>query len=425
MDTQAKELTDEYARRESTATVEWDGEKVPSFGVPKKLAYELSMDRRRELHSRWLKSVTAINELRAARFESLHESARAIGFPSYRKLFQDVISTDYEKLAIRAEALLERTNTPYKSSLARVVTRDLPGITPTELHHSDYYLFQRISGLDRFFPAHDVMNTYKTAMKGLGIRVEQQTNIQIDCEMRPYKHPRASCLRINPPQDVRLLTAPIGGAFDYMTLFHEAGHAQHLGWTSPDLMTEHPEFIYSPDYATTEGFAFLLNHLFHDPRWIQEHRPGVGAEEAKSIVRDLAVLTTHTIRRNCAKLRYDVTLHDSSNLQSEQLAATYASLQTDATGFARSPDLYLSDVDDGFYSGAYLRAWAFEAGLREYLRTRYGYRWWASHKAGDELIDIWSTSSRYSVEELSRLLGMGELDFDLLAETWNASMLEG
>jgi hypothetical protein len=85
----------------------------------------------------------------------------------------------------------------------------------------------------------------------------------------------------------------------------------------------------------------------------------------------------------------------------------------------------LADVDDGFYSGSYLRAWAFEAGLREYLRTRYGYRWWASHKAGDEIIDLWNTASRYSVEEIAQLLGQGELDFDLLAESWIASMSEG
>ncbi|MBC7912397.1 MAG: hypothetical protein H7Y30_17960, partial [Pyrinomonadaceae bacterium] len=222
----------------------------------------------------------------------------------------------------------------------------------------------------------------------------------------------------------RLLVAPIGGAYDYMTLFHEAGHAQHFGWTSRDLMTQHPEFIFSPDYATTESYAFLFNHLYHDAGWLREYRPGLGAEQARSIVRDLAVLTMHTIRRFCAKLRYEIPLHDSPQVRSENLAATYAALQTEATGFKRSPAHYLSDVDDGFYAGAYLRAWVFEAALREYLRTRYGRRWWASRKAGDELIDLWNTSSRYNVEELARLLGLGELSFDLLADIWVRAMSE-
>lgn len=425
MDTQAKELTDECARKESTASIEWEGETFPSFSVPKRLASESSSVRRRELYSRLLKSISDGTDIRAARFESLHQSARVIGFASYRALFTQILGTDFEKLASRADAFLQRTETPYRNSLARIAARDLPDVAPGDLQHADYFFFQRISSLDQVFPAHDVMTTYKSAMKGMGIRIEQQTNIHIDSELRPGKHPRASCLRINPPDDVRLLTAPIGGAHDYMTLFHEAGHAQHFGWTSRELMTTHPEFIYSPDHATTEGFAFLLNHLFHDPRWLQEHRPGVSDEQAQLIVRDLALLTTHTIRRFCAKLRFDIALHDCTQVSSEGLAATYSALQTEATGFVRSPALYLSDVDDGFYSAAYLRAWAFEAGLREYLRTRYGYRWWASRKAGDELIDLWSTASRYSVEELMRLLGQGELDFDLLAESWIASMNEG
>jgi hypothetical protein len=209
-----------------------------------------------------------------------------------------------------------------------------------------------------------------------------------------------------------------------MTLFHEAGHAQHFGWSSREIMNRHPEFVYSPDNATTESFAFLLNHLFHDARWLKDHRPGVSEEQSRLIARELALLSTHTVRRYCAKLRYEIVLHDSSSVGSAELASSYATMQSEATGFVRSSALYLSDVDDGYYSAAYLRAWAFEAGLREYLRTRYGYRWWASRKAGDELIDLWSTSSRYSVEELSRLLGLGELDFDLLAETYIATMSE-
>jgi hypothetical protein len=78
--------------------------------------------------------------------------------------------------------------------------------------------------------------------------------------------------------------------------------------------------------------------------------------------------------------------------------------------------MYLMDVDDGFYTAAYLRAWAFEVSFREYLRTRYGRRWWASSRAGDELIDLWNTAQRYPVEELARLIGFGEISFDLLAD---------
>lgn len=424
LDAQAKELTDEGALCESSARVKWDGESLPAHSVSKYLANEPKPARRRELYARWLDVVSACDDLRAARFESFHRSATALGFGSYRALFTEIVGTDYEQLALHADAFLERTETVYHSELARAASRDLPDVPRDDLQHADYFFFQRSPGLDQSFPAQDLMPTYAETMRDLGIIVGRQKNIHIDDEARPLKHPRAACFRLSPPDDVRLLVAPIGGAYDYMTLFHEAGHAQHFGWTSRELMERHPEFIYSPDYATTETYAFLLNHLFHDATWLTEHRPNLGIEQARGIVRDLTLLTMHTIRRFCAKLRYDIVLHDSSQIRSEQMAATYAALQTEATGFTRSTALYLSDVDDGFYAAAYLRAWMFEAALREYLRTRYGRRWWASRKAGDELIDLWNTSSRYSVEELARLLGLGELSFDLLAETCLAAMSE-
>jgi hypothetical protein len=413
----AKELTDECARCESFALVQWDGESIPAYNVPQRIANEPRTERRRELTARWLEALSACDDLRAAHFETVHDTALALGFDSYRALFTDITGTDYKRLAQSTDAFLARTEDPYKSALSRAVARDLPEVPFNDLQHADFFYFERMARLDPFFPAEDLLTTYAAAMEGLGIHVEQQKNIHIDTQARPFKNPRAACFRISPPNDVRLLVAPIGGPYDYAVLFHEAGHAQHFAWASPDLVKRNPEFIYAPDYATTEGFAFLFNHLFHDAAWLMEHRPITTESQARAVAHDRALLTLHQVRRFCAKLKYEIELHDSPQIRSPNLASTYAALQTEATAFRRSPALYLTDVDNGFYAAAYLRAWAFEAGLREHLRTRHGRRWWASRKAGDELRDLWNTSSRYTVEELARLIGFGEVSFDLLADT--------
>ncbi|MDQ5836727.1 MAG: hypothetical protein M3379_08110, partial [Acidobacteriota bacterium] len=78
-----------------------------------------------------------------------------------------------------------------------------------------------------------------------------------------------------------------------------------------------------------------------------------------------------------------------------------------------------------FRSATTLRARLFAAGLGEHLRTRHGRRWFASRAAGDELIDVWSTASRYTVEELARLLWSGALSFDLMADTLTAALESG
>ena len=424
LDTHAKELTDEYALCQSSAQVEWEGERISFNSVPKIIANEPVATRRRELTARWVDAINDCNDLRAARFESLHESARALGFDSYSALYAEVMNTDYEALAAQADRFLARTEAPYQSALARAAARDLPGRAFDQLEYSDYSFFHRMSRLDPFFPAGNALPTYSAAMSQLGIRIEQQKNIHIDAELRPTKNPRAACFRIDAPDDVRLLLAPVGGVYDYTVLFHEAGHAQHFGWSSREMVERYPEFMHAPDHATTEGYAFLLNYLFLDPLWLSEYLRGVSMERVRDILSSIALLALHNARRYCAKLRYELMLHDGRAVRSEQLAHAYAQLQTEATHFRRSPALYLWDVDDGFYAAAYLRAWTFEVGLRELMRTRYGRRWWASRRAGDELIDLWNTSSRYTVEELAKLIGFGELSFELLADSFIAAVSE-
>ena len=233
-----------------------------------------------------------------------------------------------------------------------------------------------------------------------------------------------ACLPITPPDDIRVLIAPIGGIYDYFALLHEAGHAQHFAWVSRELCRTHPEFIYAPDHATTEGYAFLLNNLLLDTAWLVEHRSGMSPQQARECARDFALFTCGDVRRRCALLSYEMALHDHAQVRLEQLAAKYQSAVSEASGFRREAAMYLVEVDDGFYTADYLRGWAFEASFRDYMRMRYGRRWWASRRAGDELIDLWNTASRYSVEELARLIGFGEISFDLLADELIALMKE-
>jgi hypothetical protein len=40
------------------------------------------------------------------------------------------------------------------------------------------------------------------------------------------------------------------------------------------------------------------------------------------------------------------------------------------------------------------------------------------------LIDLWNTSSRYTVEELAKLIGFGELSFELLADSLISAVSE-
>jgi hypothetical protein len=189
---------------------------------------------------------------------------------------------------------------------------------------------------------------------------------------------------------------------------------------SRELAARHPEFIYAPDGATREGFGLLFRLLFCDTAWLGERR-GLRASETEEIAHAFTLVEMHDARLCCARLSYGLALFDATDVRSEQLSEIYSTLHTEATGFRYHPATSLLDAASAQRAAESLRARLFAVGFAEYLRARYGRRWWASRKAGDELRDIWNTASRYGVEELARLIGIGEPDFELLAGSFKTA----
>ena len=77
-------------------------------------------------------------------------------------------------------------------------------------------------------------------------------------------------------------------------------------------------------------------------------------------------------------------------------------LLADATKVEPAATDYLGDIDDGFYASEYLRAWAFEAQLRAYLRERFGNAWFSRREAGSLLRELWAEGQKPTADELLR-----------------------
>lgn len=413
----ALEVTAELARCEDSARVEWEGARFTAADVPERIAHETDGARRRELVARWQDALRACDDLRAVRFESLKESARALGFGGCAALYEEIAGVDVEKLAASADAFLERTGDVYRMNLARWTARHLSPFAAPAPDYADALFFRRLVHLEPYFAAHELLKTYNASMESFGIRAGTQKNVRLDDVVRPLKKSRSACFAVNPPEEVWLVVgAERSGADLYATFFHEAGCAQLFGWSSRETATRYPEFVHAPDDATREGHAFLFSDLFHDAAWIGEHFH-VRPSESNEIARSFALRELHDVRRCCAALRHTLVADRATDVRSEIVGESYAALLGEATGFRHHPSISLFDAGDGFRAATALRARLFAAGWRERLRERHGHRWWASRAASDELIDVWNTGGRYRVEELARLIGVGELDFDLLAST--------
>jgi hypothetical protein len=73
-------------------------------------------------------------------------------------------------------------------------------------------------------------------------------------------------------------------------------------------------------------------------------------------------------------------------------------------------DAYLSDMDSGFYSADYLRAWIRAAQLREHLIAEIGADWWRNAGTGDLLRELFREGTKPSSEEIAGRIGFDPLD---------------
>ena len=434
----AGEVTEELRRCEGAARVEWGGAKVAAVDVPGLLADERDAARRRELSRRWLDALRQCDGLRAARLEALGEAARALGFEGGRGLYESFTGVGLEKLAGDAELFLSRTERVYMTRLARRAARETTAGAPRELEFADALFFGRAAQLDSYFPAGGFGAVYEETLAGLGVRAGSQKNLQLDSAPRPSKAEWSACFAVEPPDDVRLvLGARARGASFFRQTFREAGPAQMFAWASRETAARYPEFVRAPDAATELGHGFLLAGLFRDAAWLGEHR-GVRATAAHEIASSTALAELHDARRECAALRHALALDAGGGARSEQPAESYAAQLTAATGFKYDAAAWLADAGgasepgapapgrgDFFWPATRLRARLFAAAFGEHLRARHGRRWFASRGAGDELIDVWNTASRHTVEELARLVWGGELSFELLADALSSPAAEG
>jgi hypothetical protein len=414
----AREVSEELRRCVESGGFEWSGARVSASEAPGLLAVERDATRRRELTRRGLDAVGACDDLRAARLEALDEAARALGFEGRRALYEEFAGVSLETLAAGAESFLRRTEAVYMSALAEWSARELAAARAPE--YADLLFFERAADTEAQFPARDFRGLYAETLAGLGVRIESQRNLNVDDTSRPGKAADSACFVVVPPEDVRLsVGAGAGGLGFFRRSLAEGARVQMFAWASRETSRRHPEFVYAPDRATEFGHGLLLAGLLRETGWLEARRR-MRAAEASLVARRAALLDLYRARRECASVVCALAVERAAVVRTEQLAEEYAARFTEATGFRHEAATHLLDVDEWFESATALRARLFAAGLREHLRESHGRRWFESRGAGEELIDVWNTASRYHAEELSKLLWGAEPDFEPLADASSA-----
>ncbi len=274
---------------------------------------------------------------------------------------------------------------------------------PTSNHTS--YL-RRLSPLEQTYVKERAVEVCSATLAALGLDLERTPGIRLDLDDRPQKSPRACVIASDPPNVVHLITRAQGGLHDYQALLHEAGHALHYASVDPQLPYTFRKL--SRDHALTEIYSYIVEAISREPGWHAEHF-GLSDEQAVENAEATVFLEALLFRRYTAKLQYELGFWGRF-ADDGGTPAGYAERLTAATGIRYPAENYLSDMDAGFYSADYLRAWIRSAQLRDHFVREVGEDWWRRPETGDHLRALWREGTRPTSEEIAARIGYDPFD---------------
>jgi hypothetical protein len=371
------------------ATVE--GETIPYRMLRVHVANEADREKRRRLEQVRLQLLDEqLNPiyLDAARID--RDAVRQLGQPNYYALYKR-FGFRLDELATECRDLLDETETLWEREGEKFFRSRL-GIGLDDARPWDVPRLFRAPEHDAYFPSDRMLPALESTLADLGIDLRSQENVHLDLEQRPQKTPRPFCVPIEVPGRVMLVLQPVGGKDDWRALFHETGHTEHFAHTDADATMEARRL---GDMAVTEGWAALLEHLVTDAAWLNRR---LDVPRVDELTYDGAVSLLYISRRYAAKLLYEIEFFQADDPSTMQ--ARYFELLSDALKLPVNRESYLDDIDGSFYVTGYLRSWAFEAQLREFLRGEFGNEWFARREAGDLLRELWSLGQGPTADDL-------------------------
>jgi hypothetical protein len=310
---------------------------------------------------------------------------------------------------------------PILDAVDRARVESTPAFTPMREHWLDRLLgpgreqtpasahmawIRRLSPLESTYTKDRSVAVCLATLDALGFDLEAEQGIRPDLEDRPQKSPRACVIAADPPRVVHLITRAQGGLHDYEAFLHEAGHALHYAGCDPDLPLAFRRL--ARDHALTEIYSFLLDSISTEPGWHAEHF-GLADEEARENADGARFSNTILFRRYSAKLGYEMDFWTRFPTDGGTPDG-YEERLTAATGMRYPAANHLADMDAGFYSADYLRAWIRSAQLRAHLRSEVGADWWRRPETGALLRGLFREGTRPTTEQVAERIGFDPLD---------------
>lgn len=398
---------DELENRILAARVTWRGEELPLRTAQAKLAVLPEYADRDELGALHNAENATFNDDRRellAAGEALEAELSGVADPVERNSEEKGISLRELERALDAAsrastATFERLRERWFDRLLGPERDEVP-----TSNHTSY--LRRLSPLESTYTRERAVPVCVETLRLLGFDIEREQGIRLDLDDRPQKSPRACVIASDPPHVVHLITRAQGGLHDYQAFLHEAGHALHYAGVDASLPLTFRKL--SRDHALTEIYSYILEAISREPGWHAQHF-GLSDEQAQEHAEATTFLEALLFRRYTAKLQFELEFWGRF-ADDGGTPDGYSERLTAATGLHYPAVNFLSDMDSGFYSADYLRAWIRSAQLRAHLIAEVGEDWWRRRETGELLRGLFREGTRPGSEDVAARIGFDPLD---------------
>jgi hypothetical protein len=288
-------LDDALTAKESKSIVKWKDQEIALRMLGLVLRDLQTQDERLSLYE----AATDLRKEFSAEskkiLEKKEEISKRLGYKGYLDLQSQLKNVNYPELVEIAKQLLKKTEVEYQHYYKKLKEKK-----KLEKVFSFEVGFLLNDDSKAKFPATKLMPLLRNVMTEMGINIDDQKNIIWDVEQREKKVPRAFCYPVLVPDEIYVIVNPKDGKDFFVTLFHEAGHAEHFAHANKDLAWE---FKLGGLNSTAETWSYLFDHLFTNREFLKQHT-SLSQEETEELLENLWFKELFFIRRYAAKCIY-------------------------------------------------------------------------------------------------------------------------
>ncbi len=345
--------------------------------------------------------------LREERFVRLGEARAKLGHATGRARAEARLpGVDWDLWGARAERFLVATEDVYADAFAQVLPR--LGIDPAGASARDEIWIDHLGRrLDALFREDLIWECAERTLEPMGLSLAK-SGLRIDDEPLADRQPSTERFALRVPGEIVVSAGQRLGPSAYASAFFALGRALPLCFTSPELPVERRRPF---DRALDRAFGWLLSDLWGDPSWIADFPAGRSADALSRSLRFRQLFA----RRRCAGLAPAALALAAlpGGTDPRRASARYVEGLRRATRLEHPETAYLERLDAELSALDELRGRALAAQLAEYLRQRFGRRFWRERAAGGLLKELWNTGSTYTAESLVAELALGALDVEM------------